>query len=227
MSRFQAWFASLLSTMFAVGVSVTWLDKPLAYFVHRTFGQFWVLGSFTGAPSFFSPLATIILLVFIARRILFRPFGNVDITLILCELSVISAKLIVPPLKSVFGRTWPLYNRPSLILDGAYGFNFFYSGQEFESFPSGHMASICALTVVFWICYPKFRPICAACISAMGAGLIVGNYHFLGDVIAGGFVGTSTAVLMVSAWETLGRWRGHQVEPALATSKGDERTLPP
>jgi len=37
----------------------------------------------------------------------------------------------------------------------------------------------------------------------MGGALILGNYHFLSDVIAGAFVGSSTAMLMVAIWEAL------------------------
>jgi membrane-associated phospholipid phosphatase len=184
-----------------VGISVTWLDRPIAILVHDTVGQFEVSGSFTGTPSFFSPLAIVILLVLLARRIAFRPFGKLDVTLILSEVSIILAKLIMPPLKLLFGRTWPQYHHPSLIGDGVFGFNFLHSGPEFESFPSGHMASICAVIIVFWICYPRFRPIYWLAMATMAGGLIVGDYHFVSDVLAGALVGISTAMLVVSIWE--------------------------
>jgi membrane-associated phospholipid phosphatase len=208
--RSQIWCAGFLSTILAVVISVTWLDKPIAYFAHDVFGQSGTLGfvsEFTGTPSFFSPLATFILVIFIVRRLAFRPFGEFDIVLIVCDFSIVLAKLIVPPLKFVFGRTWPLYHHPSLIGDGVYGFNFFHAGPAFESFPSGHMTSIFALVVVLWICYPRFWPTYVACMAAMGGALIAGNYHFLSDVIAGGFVGSSAAMLMVSIWEALDRRR--------------------
>jgi membrane-associated phospholipid phosphatase len=177
------------------------------------FGRFEVLGSFTGTPSFYSPLAIFILLVLFVRRLAFRPFGKLDMVLFLSDVSIILAKLIMPPLKFLFGRTWPQYARPSLIGDGVYGFNFLHSGPGFESFPSGHMASISALITVFWICYPKYRPIYAAVIAAMAGGLIVGNYHFLSDVLAGSSVGFSTGVFVVSLWEA---WDRHRVQPAFA-----------
>jgi membrane-associated phospholipid phosphatase len=94
---------------------------------------------------------------------------------------------------------------PSFTYSRWCGFNFFHAGPAFESFPSGHMTSIFALVVVLWICYPRFWPTCVACMAAMGVALIAGNYHFLSDVIAGGFVGSSAAMLMVSIWEALDR----------------------
>jgi hypothetical protein len=207
LTRFQTWCVGLLSTVLAVVISAAWLDRPIAYFIHDTVGHFVVLSSFTGTPSLFSPLAILVFLVFLTRRLAFRPFGRLDVVLILCDLSIVLARMLVLPLKFIFGRTWPQYHEPSLIPDGVYGFDFFQTGDAFESFPSGHMASTCALIVVLWICYPKFRGIYAACMAAMAGALLVGNYHFFSDAIAGGFVGSSTAVLMVSIWEAWTRRR--------------------
>jgi membrane-associated phospholipid phosphatase len=209
----QTWCVVFLLTVIAVAITATWLDKPIAILVHDTFGRFEVLGSFTGTPSFYSPLAIFILLVLLVRRLAFRPFGKLDVVLILCDVSIILAKLIMPPLKFLFGRTWPQYARPSLIGDGVYGFHFLHSGPGFESFPSGHMASISALITVLWIYYPKYGPIYAAVIAAMAGGLIVGNYHFVSDVLAGSFVGFSTGVFVVSLWEA---WDRHRVQSAFA-----------
>jgi membrane-associated phospholipid phosphatase len=195
----------LALTILAVTISVAWLDKPIAYFVHAVFGKFEFLGRFTGAPSFFSPLAILVLVVFVARRFALRSFGKPDVVLILCEFSIVLAKMILAPLKFVFGRTWPQYHEPSLIHDGVYGFNFFHGGIAFESFPSGHVASVCALVGVLWMYYPRFRPLYAGCATAMALPLVVANYHFLSDVIAGGFLGISTALLAVSLWEAWNR----------------------
>jgi membrane-associated phospholipid phosphatase len=202
--KLLTWFAAAAFTILSVGISVAWLDRPIAFFVHHIFGSFLMLSRFTGTPSFFSPLAVLVFLVFVGRRAAFRPWGKLDVALILGECSIILTKPIVTLMKFVFGRTWPQYHDPSLIDNGVYGFNYFHSGPTFESFPSGHMASICALIFVFWACYPKHRLLYAVCIIAMASALIVGNYHFVSDVIAGGFVGGSSAWLMVSvgqAWD--------------------------
>jgi membrane-associated phospholipid phosphatase len=190
-------------TVVAVAISVTWLDKQIAYWVHNTFGQIWILAKFTETPSFFGVLATVVFIVFLVRRITLRPFAKLDVVLILSDISVVLTRTVVLSLKFIFGRTWPQYHDPSLIPDGAYGFHFFHDGLAFGSFPSGHMASICALFVVLWICYPRFRGIYAACVVAVAGALIVGNYHFLSDVIAGAFVGASIASLIVSIGNAL------------------------
>jgi membrane-associated phospholipid phosphatase len=203
--RLQTWLGSAAVTVSAIAISQAWLDKPIAILAHDLFGRSSVVGEFTQTPSFYSPLVTSIFVVFMARRLAFRPFVRFDVALILSDLSIILAKLIVPPLKFVFGRTWPIYHHPSFIYDGVYGFNFFHPGPAYESFPSGHMASVCALVIVLWMYYPRLWPVYAVCAGGLAGALILGNYHFLSDVIAGAFVGSSTAVLIVAIWEALER----------------------
>jgi membrane-associated phospholipid phosphatase len=207
LSRLRIWGAVFLASICIIVVSVAWVDRPISYFVNDAFGHYVIVGSFTGTPSFFSPLATVVFLVFVARRSVLCAFGRLDAALILADFSIILAKLVVPPLKVVFGRTWPQYHTPSLIGDGTYAFKFFQSGPSFESFPSGHMASICALFVVFWLWYPAYWPIYTAAVVGMAAGLVVGNYHFLSDVLAGGVVGSAAAISTVSIYESWCAWR--------------------
>jgi membrane-associated phospholipid phosphatase len=91
-----------------------------------------------------------------------------------------------------FGRYWPetwIDDNPSLIGDGAYGFHPFHGGTAYRSFPSGHTARILAVATIVWIGYPRWRWACVLSSLAVAAGLIGMNYHFVGDVIAGGFVG--------------------------------------
>jgi membrane-associated phospholipid phosphatase len=107
-------------------------------------------------------------------------------------------------LKYAFGRTWPetwVRNNPSFIKDGVYGFFPFSGGPAYSSFPSGHTTAIAAVISVLWICYPRYRVLYALCVLAVGVGLVGANFHFLSDVIAGGFLGVTTGWLAVSIWE--------------------------
>ena len=102
----------------------------------------------------------------------------------------------------MFGRTWPetwTRDNPSLIHDNAYGFNFFQTPHYgwYESFPSGHTAAICAAAGVLWICYPRWRVAYGLVVALVAIGLIGSNFHFLGDIIAGGFLGASVAIVAV------------------------------
>jgi membrane-associated phospholipid phosphatase len=122
----------------------------------------------------------------------------------LCSIGLIVAEAVKSQLKFVFGRTWPetwVRNNPSFIHDGVYGFNFFHGGTGYASFPSGHTAVTCGVISVLWILYPKFRPFYAAVVLAVAVGLIGADYHFLSDVLAGGFVGTSVGWMTVVLWQ--------------------------
>jgi membrane-associated phospholipid phosphatase len=88
---------------------------------------------------------------------------------------------------------------PSFLRDGIYGFNLFHGGRSYASFPSGHTAVTCI--TVLWIYYPKWRPLYALAVVAVGVGPIGANYHFLGDVISGGFVGISSGWMLTSLWK--------------------------
>jgi membrane-associated phospholipid phosphatase len=113
------------------------------------------------------------------------------------------AEAIKNQLKFAFGRTWPdtwVNDNPSFIHDGVFGFNPFHGGPGYMSFPSGHLSLTCAIVSVLWIMYPAFRPFYAAVVLAVVVGLVGANYHFLSDIIAGGFVGTSTGWMMTAFW---------------------------
>jgi membrane-associated phospholipid phosphatase len=95
-----------------------------------------------------------------------------------------------------FGRYWPdtwVDDNPSLIRDDAYGFHPFQSGSAFGSFPSGHAARTLALAAILWIAYPRWRWACVLASLVEAVALVGMNYHFVSDVIAGGFVGAIVA----------------------------------
>ena len=58
------------------------------------------------------------------------------------------------------------------------------------------------MTTVLWIYYPRFRPLYILFVSAVVLGLIGADYHFLSDIIAGGFVGVSAGWMVVMIWKT-------------------------
>jgi membrane-associated phospholipid phosphatase len=55
---------------------------------------------------------------------------------------------------------------------------------------------------VLWIYYPQWRALYALVVAAVVAGLIGANYHFLSDIIAGGFVGCSSGWMATALWRT-------------------------
>ncbi len=89
-------------------------------------------------------------------------------------------------LKYVFGR---VNTREWLIKPELYGFHWFQGGEVYSGFPSGHMAVFTALAVSLWRYYPGYRPVCMIFLLVLALALIITNYHFLSDVIAGAYAG--------------------------------------
>ena len=193
------WSIATVATTLAIVISAEFLDRPIARLCYRVFGHLMVARQFAGTPSFFGPLEIVVLSVFLFRRIVLYPLTYADAVIALCETSLIMTKLLLAPSKFVFGRTWPLYADPSYLIDGSYGFNFFRSGPAFEAFPSGHTAAVCALAAVLWMTYPRFRLLYAAGATTVAIALIAGDFHFLSDVLGGGFLGVSVALLILVA----------------------------
>jgi membrane-associated phospholipid phosphatase len=204
MSRCTKWAVSFAIMIIVVALSYKWLDRPIAVYAHAEFHGVKALPWLTFIPECLAILALAIFVVMGWRVALGPNLSRVESVFLVCGVSLAVAVAIKDQLKFVFGRTWPetwINNNPSLIRNNVYGFNPFHGGVGFSSFPSGHTTAICAVMSVLWICYPKFRAIYAVLIAAVGIGLIGADYHFLSDVVAGGFLGVSTGWMTVSFWE--------------------------
>jgi len=208
MSPLQKWLAALALTALAVTLSYLWLDRPLALIAHALAPahKHALFEPLTHIPDPLIPAAAIAFVALGLAALGGRTLARLPRTLVLCSFSLVMGQAIKNELKWVFGRTWPetwVENNPSFIRDHVYGFNWLHGGGGYESFPSGHMTATCALIAVLWIRYPRFRPVYALAVLAVAAGLIGADFHFLSDVVAGGFVGASTGWMTVALAERI------------------------
>lgn len=176
-------------------------SKPqLALFSHDRLRHYAIFGQITTIAEYLPPIAIAVVFVFGLWRLAGRELNHLFEAMLLTSVSLIAARATKDQLKFAFGRTWPetwTNNNPSLIRDGAFGFHPFHGGAGFGLFPSGHTLGICAVVTVLWFYYPRFAPIYVALILTISIGLIGANYHFLSDIIAGGFIGATFATLCV------------------------------
>jgi membrane-associated phospholipid phosphatase len=103
--------------------------------------------------------------------------------LLLAATSIPFAYLLKTLLQGFFGRR---YTRSWLHNHGSSGFAWFHGD---GGFPSGHMLVFTAFFVALWHYFPRYRIPSALAVFLLAAALIVTNYHFLSDIIAGTYLG--------------------------------------
>ncbi len=181
-------FASLISWRFLdtwIALSVMERIKTFALLQHGT----------SDIPDILFLLAVTASGFFWSRYLLLRRQGIRNNQVLFCEnagTSIPLAYFLKWLFKIVFGRTntrvW-LANQT----DG--GFHWFQGGGDYSSFPSGHMAVFTAFFTTVYLYYPRYRSISIGLVLILAVSLIVTDYHFLSDVLAGGFLGLIVAVM--------------------------------
>ena len=208
--RIWNWCLCLALTLLGVVTAYYWIDRPVAYFVHANIvwrSAFIWMQRLPEALPIFSVIALVGAGLW---TLIGRALSRCQSVMVLCGLSFIATGALNYQLKFAFGRMWPetyVNNNPSLIQIGAYGFSPFHGGSGFASFPSGHAAAIFSVMTVLWLSYPRWRALFALLEGVVAVGLLGGDYHFVSDILAGGFVGWTTgwiAVDMARRWSFTG-----------------------
>jgi membrane-associated phospholipid phosphatase len=231
MKGLRHWSLGLLATTIAVVVSDLWLDRPIAYLAHDELQGFHLFQKLTLVPQVMIPLGIVAFLAVGLRGLTGRSLSRFQSVMLLSGLSLAVAAVAKDQLKFAFGRTWPepwLRSNHSLIGDSSYGFHPFHGGIGYAAFPSGHMTMTCTVLTVLWICYPGYRWAYALGMAAVGIGLVGANFHFLSDVIAGGFLGMTAGWLGVALWEIAERRvrpEGELLKKASAPGSAGQQTI--
>ncbi len=89
-------------------------------------------------------------------------------------------------LKYVFGR---INTRFWLRHTNFTEFHWLHGVGYYTGFPSGHMAVFTTLVLALWKFYPAHRSAYLSFLGALALALIVTNYHFISDIIAGVYLG--------------------------------------
>ncbi|HVI51653.1 MAG TPA: phosphatase PAP2 family protein [Candidatus Sulfotelmatobacter sp.] len=172
-----------------IATSILWLDRPWAEFAYASqFKNIAVIRMLTEIAELggsFS-LAGLALAAFTALRGWRSPM--VWRILLALLLALLVAGILKSGLKLAFSRTWPetwVENNPSWIRDGVFVFDFFHGGRGWGAFPSGHSTMIAAPMTVLWCALPRWRWLNACPVALVAAGLLLCDYHWISDVVAG------------------------------------------
>jgi len=167
-----------------------YVDARIALFVNRLWISDARLAVFSAnIPDFLLPLVCVITgfawtaYFHLVRKGVFntqtRFFQLVAITIPLTFSLKSMLKLLVGRINTRFWLRHPTYSE----------FHWFHGIGNYTSFPSGHMAVFTTFMVALWKFYPRHRTKYVLINSAVALALVLTNYHFVSDIVAGVYVG--------------------------------------
>jgi membrane-associated phospholipid phosphatase len=193
---FRLWCLLLVATLIVVAMCIRWLDVPVALAFLANANRFSGLGKGLGSIVLVSGQIVIIVTLAIVRMAKGSLLAFAKAVFVACcaSLSAFVANDYV--LKFIFGRLNPsdFFQRPK-----AHIFHFFQGNQQ-SSFPSGHMVMATAFAMVMIRLQPRTRPILTILLCMGVVSLLVGDWHFLGDIVAGTFVGGTAGFVAGELW---------------------------
>ena len=192
----RIWSVSLVACVAMVAFSFLRMDVPAALY-------FWNVGHLRsplnvvfGSTVILAAESAVILFMVLARLVRghISVFG--ETLAIACLVSMCAYVVNDHVLKVFFGVP-----NPTEVVGGAgHSFNF-WMGSGNSSFPSGHMVLAGAFAGVFMRLYKSGIRILFSVMLLIAAGLLlIGDWHFLSDIIAGAFLGATAGILAGEGW---------------------------
>lgn len=215
------WAIATIATTLIVLISLAWIDRPLALFLHARGPDLHALFDLTGRLGIAWGWLLLFGFAFAALHwggefprlySLDRPMRAWSAVPGFVFAAVAASGLVVDLLKVAFGRL-----RPKLLFSSDLsGFGWFGWHADHWSFPSGHTATIVSLMTALWLLWPRhllFYILTGAIIA--GSRVVVGA-HYLSDVVAGAFV----AVAVTNGMVWLFVRGGIDLQPGRGTATG-------
>ncbi|MFO1247298.1 MAG: phosphatase PAP2 family protein [Alphaproteobacteria bacterium] len=190
------WLVCALIVTAATAVSIRWLDIPIAQLYAHNINRLAPIGDRLGSSILISGELFLMAILITIRLSLgyLSDLGKAILISILASLTAFAANDAV--LKVFFG----LPNPGMFLFFGAdHTFHFFHGNIE-SSFPSGHMALAAGAAIAIARVYSRFLLPLMGSILVPAAALIIGDWHFLSDVIAGIFIGATAGFIAGELW---------------------------
>lgn len=186
----RSWLVSLLWTVLIVVLSVAYVDRPVAdLFLSHPRSVPSLLATQGTILIFLAvvPLGLFCLLYFAISHATGKALPAWMDTPVLCSFASTLAIAGERVLKFLFGR----YTTTAYTSLGTYGFLPLQGAQKYstDSFPSGTAIVAASIAMVLWTTRPRLRIPTAAITVLLCALLVVNLEHWLGDVVAGAYVG--------------------------------------
>lgn len=191
----RVWLLWFVACAAAAAFSFAEIDVPVAHRLWRVHHHLSLLGAAFAATVILSLESVVVLSLIVARLMRGHISRFAETLAIACLASICAYGVNDEVLKPLFG-----VHTPTAVMHGARHSFHFAMGFGYTSFPSGHMMLAGAFAGVFMRFYKaSIRPLAALLLIA-AALLVVGDWHFISDVIAGTFLGVSAGILAAEIW---------------------------
>jgi membrane-associated phospholipid phosphatase len=191
----RIWFLSFVACAAAAAFSFAEIDVSVAHRVWGVSRRLSPLDFAFGATVILSVESAVVLTLIVARLMRGHISRFAETLALACLASICAYGINDEVLKPLFGVPAPLE-----VIHGAEHTLNFASGFAYSSFPSGHMMLAGAFAGVFMRFYRASIWPLTVLLLAAAALLVVGDWHFISDVIIGTFFGVSAGVLAGEGW---------------------------
>lgn len=195
-------FALVTITMLImVSLCIWFIDQPIALYVHNNHPLHalihTLLGTITGSanannhiPDFLMPMTVIITILSWVGYWIRTYYGHFDRHTYFFKMAGVTVPLAFLSksiTKFVFGRI----NTRVWVVDPTQSRNFHWLEGlgNYHGFPSGHMAVLTPVFIALWHFYPGLRILWMTALLSLASALVLTDYHFVSDVIAGAYLG--------------------------------------
>lgn len=185
-----AWFVSLVVCTLAVVVTFRYFDVPIAARVQGILSSTQTLATGFASAVLLSIETAVSLVLILIRIIRGRLSPLAKATMLACLTSICAYAISDSTLKFFFGVP-----NPAAVLHGARHAFHLFDGSTKSSFPSGHMVLAGSFAGVFMRFFRRSILPLSVLLLIAAVLLIVGDWHFVSDVIAGTFLGVSAGLL--------------------------------
>ncbi len=191
----RVWVLSLLGCAALAALCFVKIDVPVAHRVWHLRHHLSSLNAAFGTTLILTAESVVVLALIIARLVRGHISRSAETLTMACLASICAYGINDQVLKPFFGVPAPVD-----VVHGARHALHFMQGFSGSSFPSGHMVLAGAFAGVFMRIYSgSIRLLCALLLLA-AVLLVLGDWHFISDVIAGGFLGISAGILAGEGW---------------------------
>jgi membrane-associated phospholipid phosphatase len=191
----RVWLLTLLACAALAALCFAKIDVPVALRVWSLRHHLSSLNAAFGTTLILTAESAVVLALIISRLVRGHLSRFSETLAIACLASICAYGVNDQVLKPFFG-----VQEPADVVHGARHAIHFLMGFASSSFPSGHMVLAGAFAGVFMRIYRgSIRLFCALLLLA-AALLVLGDWHFVSDVIAGAFLGISAGMLAGEGW---------------------------